>query len=108
MGVDWAKFFHIAAYVAGPALTAVGVPGELVPVIVHGMLSAEQAVTSTGTPKTGPEKKAMVMDAVQTAITGVNVVAPGKIDPNVIGVVDRGIDVTIDAINALHKTSNKG
>lgn len=103
MGFDLKGFLRVAGFVAGPVLTAVGVPAPVVPLVIHGIQVAENATNGDGSPKTGAEKKAIALDAVQTGIAAVNAVKPNSIDPDVIKVVDNGIDTTVGVINAIQK-----
>lgn len=102
MKFSLSKFLQVVDYVAAPVLTAMGVPSELVPVIKKGIRIAETATAQDGTPLTGPEKKAIVIDSVQTAIDGANIVKPGALSPEIPATVDRGIDLVIDTVNVIN------
>jgi hypothetical protein len=97
MGFNFRSFLKVAELVAGPALAAAGVPPLLIPIAIHGIQLAESR------PGTGAEKKAVALDAVQTAITGINAVKPNTVDPNVVSIVDEGIDAAVGAVNAVAK-----
>lgn len=95
MAFSWSTFVNIAKLVAPAALAASGVPPALIPVVVHGIAIAEQC------PATGPEKKALVLDAVATAVAGINAVKPGAVSETWPAVVGMGIDATVGAVNAI-------
>lgn len=97
------KFLHAANLVAGPVLSAAGVPPALIPIVQHGLINAEIASEAREKPLTGAEKKLIVMDSLATGIAGVNAVKPGAVDPNVTPLVGHGIDVVIQTINAVNK-----
>lgn len=103
MNFNLSAFLKVAELVAGPALMAFGVPPILVPLAVHGIQLAESSTTSDGTPKSGAEKKAIALDAVATGIAGINAVKPGSVDPDMVKVVDEGIDAAVGAIHAVQK-----
>lgn len=95
--MNWKNFGRILEQIAPIALAIVpGIPPVLIPVIVHGIQTAE----SIG--GTGPEKKAKAMDLVKTGILAANLTA-GKtvIDPNVIHVVSNGVDTVVGVVNAI-------
>lgn len=97
MGFDWKAFAKIAELVAPIVLSASGVPVAIIPLAVHGIQLAE----TVGADKTGPEKKAIALDAVVTGLNGVNAVKPGAVDvAQLTDVVSNGIDETVAAINA--------
>lgn len=99
MGFNWRAFEKVAELVAGPILVASGVPPSLVPLVVHGIQIAE--ASTNGDPKTGAEKKAIAMDAVQTGLSAINSAKPGTVDTATLtDVVSSGIDVAIKAIKA--------
>ena len=99
----FSKFINAAEYVLSPTLMAVGVRPILVPIIMHGMKIAETSLNDDGSPKSGAQKKALVLDAVSTGITGINTVKPNTVDPDVVKVVDEGIDTAVGVINAITK-----
>lgn len=96
------KFLQVVDYVATPVLTAMGVPDLLVPVIKKGIRIAETATAQDGSPLTGPEKRAIVIDSVQTAIDGINIAKPGTLSPEIPSTVGRGIDLVVDTVNVIN------
>jgi hypothetical protein len=99
MSFSWSAFAKVAELVGPLALTAAGVPAGVIPLVVHGIQIAEAA--SDSGPKTGADKKAIAMDAVQTGLNAVNAVKPGTLDvPQLAVVVGNGIDETVAAIKA--------
>ena len=94
MGFDFHKFLKLAEIMAPIALASAGVPAGLIPLVTHGIQLAESH------PGTGAEKKALALDAVTTGLAAVNAVKPGAVDPDIVKVVDEGIDTAIGAINA--------
>jgi hypothetical protein len=101
MGFNLGAFLKIAELVAGPALAAAGVPPALIPIVMHGITIAESAANPDGSPKSGAEKKAIALDAVETGIAGINAVKPGAVDPEVVHLVSGGIDTTVGVINVI-------
>lgn len=99
MALDFKKFFEILTAIAPVILMAI--PGgaalaPLVPLIVKGIADAQQ------TAKTGPEKKALVMQLVNDVSTGTNIVKPNTIDTALITqAAGFGIDAVITAVNAV-------
>ena len=96
--MDWKSFGRLVEQLAPIALSITGVPPALIPVIVHGIQTAEQFGG------TGAEKKAKALTLVTTAIVGTNV-AVGKqvIDPNAINAVSNGIDTVVGIVNLIKK-----
>lgn len=97
--VDWKNFARILEQIAPIALSVVpGIPPVLVPVIVHGIQTAEKLGG------TGPEKKASAIDLVRTGILATNLAA-GKqvVDPSTINAVSNGIDTVVGVVNVIHK-----
>ena len=95
MHFSWSGFGHIAATIAPIALQMVGVPAPLTALIAMQIQNAEALPNATG-----PEKKQYVLDSTAAAIAAVNSVRPGTFDPNIVHVVDTGIDTAVGAINA--------
>lgn len=92
-------FKQALLFTAPIMLPAFGVPGEVVNMAIHGILTAEQA--GQGDPKGGAQKKAIALEIVRTGLEGFNAVKPGTIDvPQVLEAVDGGIDATLQGINA--------
>lgn len=105
MSFPWAVFAKIAELVGPIAMSAAGVPPAVIPLVVHGIQIAEAAGPPKGLAdaKTGAEKKALAMDAVQTGLNAVNAVRPGTVDvTGIASVVSNGIDAAVAAINAAH------
>lgn len=95
--MDWKTFGRILEQIAPIALAIVpGIPPVLIPVIVHGIQTAENLGG------TGPEKKAQAMDLVKTGILAANLTA-GKqlVDPNTIHVVSNAVDTVVGVVNAI-------
>lgn len=99
MAFDFKQFLGILTAIAPVVLMAV--PGgtilsPLVPLIVKGIADAQQST------KTGPEKKAMVIQLVQDAAAGTNMVKPHTIDTALITeAAGHGVDAVIGAVNAV-------
>lgn len=97
MHFDLKKFEQVALLVAPMVLPAFGVPAEAVSLVTHGIVIAEHI--GNGDPKSGPEKKAIAMDAIRTGLESVNVAKPGTVDvAQVLDAADKGIDATIVGI----------
>ena len=94
MGFDFHKFLKLAQILAPIALASAGVPAALIPLVTHGIQLAESH------PRTGAEKKATALEVVTTGIAAVNAVKPGAVDPDIVKVVEEGIDAAVGAINA--------
>lgn len=103
MKISLNAFLKVANVIVGPILAATGVPTALIPIVQHGIQDAEIASAKRDVPLTGAEKKALVLDSLATGIAGANAAKPGSVDPNVTILVSRGIDLTVDTINAIHK-----
>lgn len=100
------QFLKISNRVAGPVLGALGVPPGVIIIAQHAIDDAEIASAAREVPLTGAEKKALVLDAVATGIAGANAAKPGSVDPLITPLVGRGIDLTVDTINQIHKTKS--
>lgn len=99
--INWKKFEQAVLFAAPLILPAVGVPAEAVNLVVHGVLVAEHA--ANGDPKTGAQKKAIALDAIETGLKVVNEAKPGTVDvAQVLDAASDGIDATIKAVNAAH------
>ena len=95
------KMFAQLLKSVGPLiLGATGVPPALIPVVVHGIELAESGKTTFGT-GTGAQKKAFVLDAVETAVNGINAAKPGTAVEGYKEAVSDGIDATIGVINVI-------
>lgn len=99
MGMDKRKWLSLGTSLLPIILGAVGVPPIVIPLVVHGMQTAEQIEGATGA-----EKKAHVLDLVKTGITAMNEGAGRVIaDPNrVTSVVSQGIDVGVQTVNLVN------
>lgn len=95
---DLKKFASIVMVVAPVALSAAGVPPELTTAVMHLVVAAQ---SKPG--KTGPEKKAYVMDMLQTggAITNMVEGHPVINVPEIVAAVSAGIDGTIAMVDAV-------
>lgn len=95
--VNWKNFGRILEQIAPIALSLVpGIPPVLIPVIVHGIQTAE----SVG--GTGSEKKAQAMDLVRTGILAANLTAGKQIvDPTVIHAISNGVDTVVGVVNTI-------
>lgn len=92
-------FKQALLFTAPILLPAFGVPGAVVNLGIHAILTAEQA--SQGEPKSGAEKKAIALEIVRTGLEGVNAAKPGTVNVGeVMAAVDGGIDATIAGIKA--------
>jgi hypothetical protein len=82
--------------------TIPGMPPIIIPLVVHGIETAESLSHATGA-----EKKAAVLDLVQTGILAVNAATKSDaVDPvAVAGVVSMGIDTAVDAVNLVHQAT---
>lgn len=99
MSFSWRSFANVAEIVGPIALQAAGVPAQYTTLVIHGIQIAEDA--SNGDPKTGQEKKAIALDAIQTGLSAVNAAKPGTVDINQLtDVVSNGIDEVVAAVNA--------
>ena len=98
MSFNLSAFAKLSELFAPIILAAAGKP-ELAPLVVHGIQIAEVAGASGD--KTGADKKAIAMDAVQTGLEAVNAARPGTVNVDQLAVVvSNGIDETVAAINA--------
>lgn len=98
MKFDLNKFKQIALFVTPLVLPAFGVDPNLTNLIVHGVVLAETA--ANGEPKTGAQKKALALEAVQTGLNIVNQAKPGSVDVDQASTaVSDGIDAVIKAVN---------
>lgn len=98
MAFDFEKFRQIALFVAPLVLPAFGVNPALTNLIVHGVTLAEAA--ANGSPKTGAQKKALALEAVQTGLQIVNEAKPGAVDvEQASSAVSDSIDAVIKAVN---------
>lgn len=100
--VDWKAFGQRAMFLAPILLPTLGVPAELINLVVHGVIVAEQAAHDHGdVPKTGAEKKEVAMELVKTGLKAVNAAKPGTVDETqLLDAVSNGIDATVKGINA--------
>lgn len=98
MSFDFNKFKQIALFVTPLVLPAFGVDPALTNLIVHGVTLAEDA--ANGSPKTGAQKKALALEAVQTGLQIVNQAKPGAVD------VDQASTAVSDSIDAVIKAIN--
>ena len=80
-----------------------GVPAVIVPAVIHGILTAEQIPNATGA-----QKKAYVLDLVQTGLETTNSAAGKQVieTASTVAAVSSGIDATVNAINAVHSVTN--
>lgn len=98
MKFDLTKFKQIALFVTPLVLPAFGVDPALTNLIVHGVTVAETAFT--GEPKSGAQKKALALEAVQTGLAIVNQAKPGSVNvAEATGAVSDSIDAVIKAVN---------
>lgn len=98
MKFDFDKFKQLALFLTPLILPAFGVDQTLTNLIVHGVTLAESA--ANGDPKTGAQKKAIALEAVQTGLGIVNQVKPGTVDAAEANeAVSDSIDAVIKAIN---------
>jgi len=84
--------------VIGPSILSLipGVAPAIIPVVVHGIETAE------ATMKSGADKKAAVISIANDAVTVTNSVAKKEvIGPEVISAVSNGIDAVISSVNAI-------
>lgn len=99
------KWLDAIKTVAPIALSLIpGVPPVLIPLIVHGIETAEKLPGATG-----PQKKAYVIDLVNSGVAGTNAAA-GKqvIDPVAVSTaVDEGIDTAVAVANAIASAKKK-
>lgn len=92
------KFKQIALFVTPLILPAFGVDPTLTNLIVHGITVAETALD--GAPKSGAQKKALALEAVNTGLSIVNQAKPGAVDVSQgSAAVSGAIDAVIQAIN---------
>lgn len=98
MKFDLDKFKQLALFLTPLILPAFGVDQTLTNLVVHGVMLAETA--ANGDPKTGAQKKAIALDAVETGLGIVNKVKPGSVDiPQASEATSEAIDAVIKAIN---------
>lgn len=101
MGFSFGKFAQILAAVGPQIMALAGVPTPIVGAAVHGIQIAEDAAAEG--PKSGAQKKAIALDAVQTFIGAANQVKAGSVDPQITNVVGAAIDATVGAVNAIQR-----
>lgn len=95
----WSNFANIAKIV-GPSVLSVipGVPPIIIPLVVHGITTAESMQGATG-----DQKKAAAMSLINDGLTGLNA-AKGEtvLDPAVVvPAVSQGVDAVVTTINAV-------
>ena len=97
--MDWKNFGRIVEQLAPLVLSIVpGVPPILVPLIVHGIQTAELVGGS------GAQKKASAVELTRTGIAATNAAANKQvIDPSVINAVSNAIDTVVGVVNVVHK-----
>jgi hypothetical protein len=97
---DLKKFLQVLQIVGPVVLTLVpggGVAAVLIPTIIHAIGEAEQIKGAKG-----PEKKAHVMEIVDSAVAVANATSKTKLDPaEVKATVDKGIDTVISTIHVV-------
>lgn len=97
--MSWKDFGHVLEQIAPIALSVIpGVPPVLIPLVVHGIQTAEAIPGATGA-----QKKAAALDLVNTGIASTNAAA-GKqvIDPTAINAVGEGIDTVVGVVNLIN------
>lgn len=96
---DFKKWLRAITQLAPIILPLAGVPPQLVPLVLHGMVVAEHLPGATGA-----EKKMYVMDLIQTGAATTNAaVGHTLIDPDqVTEAVSAGIDATVKTVNLVH------
>jgi hypothetical protein len=99
MKFDWKQFVMLV----GPlVMAATGkerfIP--LVPVIVQGIVSAEELLGDDDQPLTGPEKKAHVLGVTEAAVAAANATGQVELDPvEVADAADHAIDTVVKVAN---------
>lgn len=94
----WRKFKDIA-FVLGPRVLEIvpGVPRDLVPVIITGIVHAEDLVHASGA-----EKKEHVLKLAKDALRGTNAVSGTTFDEDaIVDAVSTGIDAVVQATNGV-------
>lgn len=90
-----------------PVILAVVPKGDkiapLVPVILHGIAEAEAIKGATG-----EQKKAHVLELVQTGVTAANATGKVHLDPAELGAAtSKGIDAVVQGVNAVHAAAHQ-